>query len=144
MKARTFWYIWYLWQKILTKFFWRCKKVDLLKKTSKTKDRFFLMIRNFVGENLCDEVLIIKNLRWQFCGIFCWLRHGLLYFFCPRCFHGEICNIKWPLSELISAVNIKIFLKKETLSMTYRDKIMQHLTKTINKMKYLYQYNLYF
>ena len=31
MKARTFWYIWYLWQKILTKFFWRCKKVDLLK-----------------------------------------------------------------------------------------------------------------
>ena len=31
MKTRTFWYIWYLWQKILTKLFWRSKKVDLLK-----------------------------------------------------------------------------------------------------------------
>ena len=61
-------------------------------------------LHNFVAKNLFDKVSKIKNLRWQFCGIFRWLRHGLLCFFCRRYFHGEICKIKWPLSELISAV----------------------------------------
>ena len=64
---------------------------------------------NFAAKNLCDKVSKIKNLRWQFCGIFRWLRHGLLCFFCRRCFHGEICKIKWPLSELISAVISRSF-----------------------------------
>ena len=73
---------------------------------------------NFAAKNLCDKVSKIKNLRWQFCGIFRWLRHGLLCFFCRRCFHGEICKIKWPLSELISAVISRSFSLRN-LRVTY-------------------------
>ena len=73
---------------------------------------------NFAAKNLCDKVSKIKNLRWQFCGIFRRLCHGLLCFFCRRCFHGEICKIKWPLLELISAVISRSFSLRN-LRVTY-------------------------
>ena len=56
---------------------------------------------NFLVKNLCDKVSKIKNLSWQFCWMFRRLPRGVLQFFCRRCFHGEICETKWPLFNFL-------------------------------------------
>ena len=35
---------------------------------------------NLKSKNLCDKTLKTKNMNWQFCCIFRWLRHGILFF----------------------------------------------------------------
>ena len=59
--------------------------------------QIFIKMTNFKSKNLCDKVLKIKNLNWQFCSIFCWLRREIHHFFCRCCLHGEICNTKSPI-----------------------------------------------
>ena len=59
--------------------------------------QIFIKMTNFKFKNLCDKVFKIKNLNWQFCCIFRWLRRGILLFICRRYLHGEICNTKLPI-----------------------------------------------
>ena len=55
---------------------------------------------NFKSKNLCDKSLKNKNLRWQFSCIFCWLRCGILRFFCRCRYHGDICRSKSPVLQI--------------------------------------------
>ena len=64
-------------------------------------------------KNLCDNVLKIKNMSWQFRWIFRRLCHGVLYFFCKYFFHGEIFKRKWQLFILLG--EFWYFEIKETL-----------------------------
>ena len=52
---------------------------------------------NLKSKNLCDKTLKIKNLNWQFCCIFRWLRHGILCFFWRCYLYGENCETKLPI-----------------------------------------------
>ena len=56
---------------------------------------------NFEAKNLCDIILKIENMRWQFRSIFHWLHGGVLHFVCQCCFQGEICKTKWPLFNFL-------------------------------------------
>ena len=59
---------------------------------------------NFKWKNLCDKVLKIKILNWQFCCIFHGLCRGISHFFCKCHIFREICKIELPL--------FSIFIKK--------------------------------
>ena len=45
-------------------------------------------------------------MRWQFRRIFCWLRCGVLHFFCRPSFLQEICKTKWTLFIILRAASI--------------------------------------
>ena len=55
---------------------------------------------NFKWKNLCDKVLKIKILNWQFCCIFHGLCRGISHFFFNCHIFREICNIKLPLFSI--------------------------------------------
>ena len=55
---------------------------------------------NFEWKNLCDKVLKIKILNWQFCCIFHGLCRGISHFFCKCHIFREICKIKLPLFSI--------------------------------------------
>ena len=62
-----------------------------------SKNWKILKMAIFKSKNLCDKTLKIKNLNWQFCCIFRWLRHGILHFFWRCYLHGEIFKTKLPV-----------------------------------------------
>ena len=62
-----------------------------------SKNWKILKMAYFKSKNLCDKTLKIKNLNWQFCCIFRWLRHGILRFFWRCYLYGEICETKLPI-----------------------------------------------
>ena len=43
------------------------------------------------------------------CSKFHWLRCGILHFFCRWCFHGDICDKKWPLFGFLKKSEKSIF-----------------------------------
>ena len=59
---------------------------------------------NFKSKNLCDKVLKIKNLKWQFCCIFHWVCRCVPHFFCRCRFHGQICGTKSPVYRISKKV----------------------------------------
>ena len=83
-------------------------------------------------KNLCDKVSKIKNLRWQFRRIFCWLRRGVLPFFCRQCFLGDICKTKWTLFIILRAASnlhpffIHLFFKFLHENKVYRKNGVHH------------------
>ena len=62
-----------------------------------SKNWKILKMANLKSKNLCDKTLKTKNLNWQFCCIFRWLRHGILRFFWRCYLNGEICETKLPI-----------------------------------------------
>ena len=71
---------------------------------------------NFKWKNLCDKVLKIKILNWQFCCIFHGLCRGISHFFCKCHIFREICKLKLPLFRIF----IKKNRKKPILSVKFR------------------------
>ena len=58
----------------------------------------------FKLKNLCDKILKIQNLRWQFSCFSRCLCCGILRFFCMCSFHREIRRSKSPVLEIFKKV----------------------------------------
>ena len=71
---------------------------------------------NFEWKNLCDKVLKIKILNWQFCCIFHGLCCGISHFFCKCHIFREICNINLPLFSIFIKNRKKSILNVQFLN----------------------------
>ena len=74
---------------------------------------------NFKSKNLCDKNSKNKNLRWQFCWIFRWLRRGILSFFCRWFFHGEICKISLLIFRIFMKIEKNKFLSAKICTLKF-------------------------